>query len=427
VWGDPERCPKDLANGAAVRVTGTVRASPRQDQQAIELHVDTTEVIGSCPGEVYPLATKRHSLEYLREKTHLRPRTATIAAAMRIRSSLTHHVHTYFAATAFFQVHTPILTTNDCEGAGETFGVTAPAYTTPRSRAASVEPPAQCRTTTAAKTDDAAHFFGRPAHLTVSGQLHAEAMATALSRVYTFGPTFRAENSNTPRHLAEFYMLEAEVAFGGLDTAVGIAEACIQHCAEALLADESAVRDLELLWAHAEANGPTADVGAWTKAVDAPFARMTYTDAIGALADSAVEFRYPVSWGIDLKHEHEQWLARALHGGPVVITDYPAAIKPFYMRRNDGDATVACFDLLVPGVGELVGGSAREERLDVLEAAIPAGAHDALDWYVDLRRYGTVPHAGFGMGFERLIQYFTGISNIRDVIPFPRHVGTCRL
>lgn len=413
VFGDPELCPPELANGAAVRAVGTLQPSPRADQQAFELHVDSAEVLGGCPGAEYPLATKRHSLEFLREKPHLRPRTATLGAVMRLRSSLTRELHNFFSAQSFFNVHTPIVTSNDCEGAGETFGVIT-------SRDDVVRDGANADT----GLNNRGHFFGKPTHLTVSGQLHAEAMATALTRVYTFGPTFRAENSNTPRHLAEFYMLEAEVAFGGLDAAISVAEGCIQHCAEALLADSNAAADLEQLRDHADSGTAGPD---WRVVALEPFARMTYTDAVTALTAADVNFRYPVSWGVDLKFEHEQWLARELHGRPVIVTDYPAALKPFYMRRNEDGKTVANFDLLVPGVGELVGGSAREERFDVLEAAVPPSARSDLEWYMDLRRYGTVPHAGFGLGFERLVQYFTGVSNIRDVVPFPRHVGTCRL
>ena len=305
------------------------------------------------------------------------------------------------------------MTTNDCEGGGDTFSVAAEAFE--RRKASLTEESTDSNATESASSSA---FFGKAAHLTVSGQLHAEALATALGRVYTFGPTFRAENSNTPRHLSEFYMLEAEAAFADADAAMALAEGCIRRCGTVLSAKESA--DFQAL---------SPDNLTWTTALSSSesFARMTYTDAVSVLLEVKDQFKYPVEWGSDLRFEHEQWLATKLHGGPVFVTDYPADLKPFYMRRNDDGKTVSAFDLLVPGVGELAGGSAREDRLDALTARIPPEMANGLQWYTDLRRYGTVPHAGFGIGFERLVQYFSGISNIRDAIPFPRHRGGCKL
>lgn len=409
VFLDPQLCPPDFQLGAAVKISGVVRADPR-DPSLCELHVEPgspVELVGACDPNSYPLAGKHHGLEYLREHPHLRVRTATIAAMLRVRSALSRSMHRFFDEQGFCQVHTPVITGNDCEGGGETFAVSTKEH--------GVQP----------ITDGAAvqlEFFGTPAFLTVSGQLHAEALSAGLNRVYVLGPTFRAENSHSPRHLAEFYMLEAEMSFAGLPEAVAVTEGLFQACMSDLR--NTCDPDLQVL---ARQNPGAALSDDWEK----PCSVITYTDAIEALGNARTAgFRYPVVWGMDLKFEHEQWLAKEYCDGPVFVTDYPSSLKPFYMRENDDGKTVGCFDFLVPGIGELAGGSAREERLGRLEGRMAAkGMADAggMEWYSDLRRFGTVPHAGFGMGFERLLQYATGTANIRDAIPFVRHAGSCRL
>ncbi len=386
-----------LTAGCSVVVNGELRQSPAKGQ-ATELHATEVRVIGWCDGETYPLQKKRHSFEKLREWVHLRPRTNTIGAVMRVRHQICQSIHRFFDEQGFYYLHTPIITTSDCEGAGEMFRVTT------------LDPAKPSR----ADQD----FFGGPAHLTVSGQLEAEAYATALSRVYTFGPTFRAENSNTARHLSEFWMVEPEAAFFDLSDDMRLAEAflrrivsdCLEHCEE----------DLEF-FDERVAKGKIAEL---KTIAETPFEHMTYTDAVARLEASGQSFEYPVGWGRDLQAEHEKYLTAAV-GGPLILTDYPASIKPFYMRVSDDGRTVAAMDVLVPGVGEIIGGSQREERLDVLLSRMDAAGLDreTYAWYTDLRRFGTVPHAGFGLGLERMVQTVTGMANIRDVIPFPRTPG----
>ncbi|MCW5206386.1 asparagine--tRNA ligase [Desulfobulbus sp. F5] len=391
-----------LTTGCAVHVCGKLAASPAKGQ-AVELRAESLSIIGHADPESYPLQKKRHSVEFLRSISHLRPRTNAFGAVARIRSELNFAIHRFFREQGFFQVHTPIITTSDCEGAGEMFTVTA--LTAEQLRRP--EPFQQ-------------DFFGRRAGLTVSGQLQAEIFALSHGRVYTFGPTFRAENSNTTRHLAEFWMLEPEMAFCDLAGDMEVAEALIKdlvgtvmnNCADELdlferFVSKGLLQKLEAVQAQ-------------------PFARMSYSEAVDALRTSGRQFDFPVQWGNDLQSEHERFLCEELAGRPVIVTDYPKSIKPFYMRLNDDDRTVAAMDILVPGIGELVGGSQREERLDLLAGRMTeAGLNlEEYSWYLDLRRFGSVPHAGFGLGFERLVQFVTGMGNIRDVIPFPRTPGS---
>ena len=346
---------------------------------------------------------KRHSFEFLRGLAHLRPRTNTFGAMTRVRSALANNIHNYFRQQGFFWVNTPLITASDCEGAGELFRVsTLDMNNLPRTQQGGV--------------DFEQDFFGREAFLTVSGQLNAEAYCLAMSKVYTFGPTFRAENSNTSRHLAEFWMVEPEVAFADLAQNADLAQDFLQSQVKSLL--EDCEDDLSFF-------NQFIDDGLLQrlqKLVDSGFERMTYTEAVNCLKQSGESFEYPVEWGVDLQSEHERWLCERHVGGPVVVTDYPKDIKAFYMRLNDDEKTVAAMDVLAPGIGEIIGGAQREERLDVLDQRMLATGIEPnhLSWYRDLRRYGTVPHAGFGLGFERLLNYVTGMDNIRDAIPFPR-------
>ena len=383
-----------LTAGCSVEVCGTLQESPAKGQ-AVELHAAEVTVIGWADPETYPLQKKRHSLEFLRSISHLRPRTNALGAVTRVRSRLTVAINQFFLENGFIQVHTPIITTSDCEGAGEMFQISA----------------------TGEKED--APFFGSQAGLTVSGQLQAEVYALALGKVYTFGPTFRAENSNTSRHLAEFWMIEPEMAFCDLACNMELATKLLKY----VLADvvEQCAEDLKLCNQFIE-KGLLKKLQA---VIDKEFVHLTYSAAVEELQKSGEPFEYPVEWGIDLQSEHERYLTEKVYQCPLIVTDYPAAIKPFYMRVNDDGKTVAAMDILVPGIGEIVGGSQREERLEVLEKRmIEAGiATSEYDWYLDLRRYGTVPHAGFGLGFERLVQFATGMANIREVIPFPRTPG----
>jgi asparaginyl-tRNA synthetase len=395
-----------LTAGCSVRITGEVVPSAGAGQ-ATELRADSVTVLGGADPEAYPLQKKRHSLEKLREWAHLRPRTNAMGAVMRVRSGICRAIHGFYHDESFLYVHTPIITTSDCEGAGAMF------------RVSTLDPAAPPRDAQGA-IDYAQDFFGRAAYLTVSGQLEAETYACALGRVYTFGPTFRAENSNTSRHLAEFWMVEPEAAFFDLDDDVALAERFLRRIAGEVLAhcDE----DLALFREHVDATV----VDRLTAVRDRPFERMSYTDAVTLLEKSGEKFDYPVRWGADLQAEHERWLTEKHCKSPVVLTDYPRSLKPFYMRVNDDGRTVRAMDVLVPGVGEIIGGSQREERLDVL---LDRMAEQGLDpqaywWYADLRRFGTVPHAGFGLGLERMVQYATGMANIRDVIPFPRTPGS---
>ncbi len=388
----------EMGTGAAVRVVGRLVAS-QGAEQAWEVQATGLELLGAAD-DSFPLQKKGHTLEFLRTVSHLRARSNLFGAVFRVRSKMSFAVHRFFQERGFHYVHTPIITASDCEGAGEMFRVT----TLPLD--------------TVGKEED--DFFGRAAYLTVSGQLEAETFACALGRVYTFGPTFRAENSNTSRHAAEFWMIEPEVAFADLEQDMALAEAHVQYMVRAMLTE--CAEEVAFL-------GKFVDKGLLErlqKVAESPFKRVTYTEAVEILRGSGVAFTYPVEYGLNLQSEHERWLTETHFQGPVTVYNYPKEIKPFYMRVNADGRTVAAMDLLVPGIGELVGGSQREERLDVLLANMERHGVNAADyaWYVDLRRYGSVPHAGYGMGFERLLMFLTGVGNIRDVIPYARTPGT---
>jgi asparaginyl-tRNA synthetase len=387
---------KGLATGASVIIEGQLQTSPAKGQE-VEIAATKITLIGRADPETYPLQKKRHSFEFLREISHLRPRTNALGAVGRVRSRLSYAVHQFFQDRGFAQVHTPIITTSDCEGAGEMFQVVTGK---PGSR------------------ED--HFFGRPAGLTVSGQLQAEVFALALGDVYTFGPTFRAEKSNTSRHLAEFWMIEPEMAFCDLRGNMQVAEEMLKY----LLADAMShcPEDMELFDKFIE-KGLLAKLKGVT---EQEFAHITYSEAVERLQKAKKTFTFPVEWGLDLQSEHERYLTEEVFKRPLTVTDYPAAIKPFYMRVNDDGRTVAAMDILVPGIGEIVGGSQREERYEVLAGRMSEAGIVLADyqWYLDLRLYGSVPHSGFGLGFERLIQFVTGMANIREVIPFPRTPGS---
>jgi asparaginyl-tRNA synthetase len=392
---------KRINTGASVAIAGKLVASLGKGQR-IELQAESLTVYGEADPETYPLQKKRHSFEFLRDIGHLRSRTNTLSAVFRVRNACAAAVHQFFQERGFLWAHTPILTASDCEGAGEMFTVT---------RFDLDKLP-----TKDGKVDFSQDFFGKPTYLTVSGQMEAEVMAMAFSDVYTFGPTFRAENSNTSRHLAEFWMVEPEMAFCDLQGDMDLAESflkyvfqyVLKHCPEDMEFFNQRIDDTVLA---------TAD-----NIINNEFARVTYTEAIDLLEKTSKAFDYTVSWGVDLQSEHERWLAEEYFKKPVIVTNYPTEIKAFYMRLDEGEKTVAAMDILAPNIGEIIGGSQREERLDVLEARIKAQglSPEAYWWYLDLRRYGTVPHAGFGLGFERLVQFMTGMTNIRDVIPFPR-------
>jgi asparaginyl-tRNA synthetase len=393
---------KQLNTGASVEVTGILVPSPGKGQR-IELKATAVKVYGESDPETYPLQKKRHSFEFLRTIGHLRSRTNTMGAVMRVRNACASAIHQFFQERGFLWVHTPIITASDCEGAGELFTVTnLDLNKLPKTNKQAI--------------DYSQDFFGRHAYLTVSGQLEAEVMAMAFQNVYTFGPTFRAENSNTSRHLAEFWMVEPEMAFCDLAGDQDWAEAFLKHIFKTVM--ETCPKDMEffdqriddLVLATAE------------NIINNEFERITYTEAIALLEKADRQFEYPVEWGVDLQSEHERYLAEELFKKPTIVTDYPVGIKAFYMRLNDDEKTVAAMDVLAPKIGEIIGGSQREERLDILERRIKAQGllPEDLWWYLDLRRYGTVPHAGFGLGFERVVQFMTGMSNIRDVIPFPR-------
>jgi asparaginyl-tRNA synthetase len=383
-----------LSAGCSVVITGTLQDSPAKGQD-VELHAKSLEVHGWADPETYPLQKKRHSLEFLRSISHLRPRTNALGAVTRVRSRLSFAVQRFFQERGFVQVHTPIITTSDCEGAGEMFQV--------RASGEKKEKP----------------FFGMQAGLTVSGQLQAEVYAQALGQVYTFGPTFRAENSNTSRHLAEFWMIEPEMAFCDLGCNMELATDLLKFVLQDAL--DNCEEDLALFNKFIEKGLIRKLQGV----VEKDFVHMTYTAAVEKLSKVKEPFEYHVEWGIDLQSEHERYLTEKLYKCPVIVTDYPSSIKPFYMRLSEDGKTVAAMDILVPGIGEIVGGSQREERLDVLSRRMTEAGIDLeeYDWYLDLRRYGTVPHAGFGLGFERLVQFATGMNNIREVIPFPRTPG----
>lgn len=393
---------KKLNTGASVEVSGLLVASQGKGQR-IELTATAVKVYGEADPETYPLQKKRHSFEFLRTIGHLRSRTNSFGAVFRVRNACSAAIHEFFQQRGFLWVHTPVITANDCEGAGELFSVTSLDLK-------------NIPSTDNQAIDYSQDFFGKPTYLTVSGQLEAEVMAMAFTNVYTFGPTFRAENSNTSRHLAEFWMVEPEMAFCDLDANMDLAEAFLKHIFRYVL--EKCPEDMEFFNQRIDNTVlATAD-----NIINNQFERLTYTKAVKFLEEADVKFEYPVSWGLDLQSEHERYLAEQLFKKPVIVTDYPAQIKAFYMRLNEDEKTVRAMDILAPKIGEIIGGSQREERLDVLERRILAQGMQPEDlwWYMDLRRYGTVPHAGFGLGFERLVQFITGMGNIRDVIPFPR-------
>jgi asparaginyl-tRNA synthetase len=399
---DYEAMIKQLNTGASVEVAGVLVASVGKGQR-VELQAKTLEVYGEADPETYPLQKKRHTFEFLRTISHLRSRTNSFGAVFRVRNACATAIHQFFQSRGFLWVHTPIITASDCEGAGELFTVTS----------LNLKNPPRTKTQ---EIDYSQDFFGKPTYLTVSGQLEAEIMATAFTNVYTFGPTFRAENSNTSRHLAEFWMVEPEMAFCDLEGNMDLAEEFLKHIFKYVL--ETCAEDMEFFNQRIDNTVlPTAE-----NIINSQFERLTYTEAVKLLETADVKFEYPVSWGADLQSEHERYLAEQKFQKPVIVTDYPAKIKAFYMRLNEDEQTVRAMDILAPKIGEIIGGSQREERLEVLERRVLAQGMKPEDlwWYLDLRRYGTVPHAGFGLGFERLVQFITGMGNIRDVIPFPR-------
>ncbi|MBE9029934.1 asparagine--tRNA ligase [filamentous cyanobacterium LEGE 11480] len=392
---------KRLSTGASLEVTGKLVPSPGKGQR-IEMQAESFTVYGESDPETYPLQKKRHSFEFLRDISHLRSRTNTLSAVFRVRNACSAAIHDFFQERGFLWVHTPILTASDCEGAGEMFTVT---------RFDLDNLPQQT-----GKVDYTQDFFGKPTYLTVSGQLEAEIMSMAFSDVYTFGPTFRAENSNTSRHLAEFWMVEPEMAFCDLKGDMDLAESFLKYVFKYVM--EKCPDDMEFF--NKRIDDSVLDTA--ENIINNEFARVTYTEAIDLLIKSNKKFEYPVEWGLDMQSEHERYLAEELFKKPTIVTNYPTEIKAFYMRLDDGEKTVSAMDVLAPKIGEIIGGSQREERLDVLERRLKEAHLDpaAYWWYLDLRRYGTVPHAGFGLGFERLVQFMTGMTNIRDVIPFPR-------
>ena len=395
---------RHLATGCAISAEGEVVESPGQGQR-FELHATKVELVGDA-GEGYPLQKKRHSFEFLRTIAHLRPRTNTIGAVLRVRNAASMAIHEFFQREEFLYLHTPIVTASDAEGAGEMFRVTT-------------LPPGEAPRNDDGEVDFSGDFFGRPTYLTVSGQLEAEIGALALSRVYTFGPTFRAENSNTARHLAEFWMVEPEVAFCDLAGLADLAERFLKSVFNDVL--DRCEDDMAFFAKRVESQA----IERMKTVIDRPFERIPYREAISILERSGEKFEFPVGMGLDLQSEHERWLTEQHVGCPVVVTDWPASIKAFYMYRNDDDETVAAMDVLLGGVGEIIGGSQREHRLGILEDTIRTQGLDPDDywWYLDLRRFGSVPHAGFGLGFERIVQFMTGMANIRDVSPFPRAPG----
>jgi asparaginyl-tRNA synthetase len=400
---------KKVTTGASIVAKGTLIPSPASGQ-AVEVQATSLVVLGEAPADTFPLQKKNHSLEFLREIAHLRARTNTFGAVARMRSQMAYAIHVFFQERGFNYVHTPIITASDCEGAGEMFQVTTLDLNRiakeGADRLAKGEP----------GVDFSKDFFGKPANLTVSGQLEAETYATALSRVYTFGPTFRAENSNTTRHLAEFWMVEPEVAFNDLDANMDLAEDFVKFLMKWAL--EKCAEDMKFFNDRIQ----PGIVDTLTAVANADFGRVTYTDAMKELEKNAANFEFKPYWGCDLQSEHERYLTEKVYGKPVMVYNYPKEIKAFYMKLNEDGKTVRAVDVLVPGLGELIGGSEREENLDRLEKRITELGLDVKDywWYLDLRRFGTVPHAGFGLGFERLLLYITGMGNIRDVIPYPR-------
>jgi asparaginyl-tRNA synthetase len=398
-----------ITAGCSVEATGTIVPSPAKGQP-FEMQATAIKVVGWVDDpDTYPITPKAHTMEFLREVAHLRPRTNVMGAATRVRHTVAQAIHRFFHEQGYLWVNTPIITASDAEGAGELFRVsTLDMMNLPK--------------TPDGKIDFSKDFFGREAFLTVSGQLNVETYCMALSKVYTFGPTFRAENSNTSRHLAEFWMIEPEIAFADLAVDAALAEVMLKYVFKAVLNERA--DDMAFFEERVE-KGLIAKLQGM---IDREFVRMDYTEAIKILETTKEKFDYPVKWGMDLQSEHERFLAEKHVGGPVILMNYPKEIKAFYMRLNDDNKTVAAMDVLAPGIGEIIGGSQREERLDVLDARMVETGLDPAhyNWYRDLRRYGTVPHAGFGLGFERTISYVTGLSNVRDVIPFPRTPGSAR-
>ncbi len=414
---------KRITVGASICIEGQLVASQGKGQ-TVEVIAKSVEIFGDCDPSVYPLQPKKHSLEFLREIAHLRPRTNTFSAVLRLRHHTAFAIHKFFNDKGFFYMHSPIITASDAEGAGEMFRVTT---LDPKN------PPV----TEGGEVDFSKDFFGKAANLTVSGQLEGELAAMALSKIYTFGPTFRAENSNTSRHLAEFWMIEPEVAFADLEDNMDLGEAMLKYCIQYAL--DNCREDLEFLATRLfdeEKQKPQAErseMGLIEKlefVLAQPFERLNYTDAVDILVNSSHnkkgKFKFPIAWGTDLQSEHERYLVEKHFKKPVILINYPKEIKAFYMRQNDDGKTVAAMDILFPGIGEIIGGSQREERLEKLttrmaEMHIPEAE---MYWFLDTRRYGTCPHAGYGLGFERLVQFLSGMGNIRDVIPFPRYPGS---
>jgi len=396
---------KRLTAGCSVSIEGEIKESG--GKQATELLASSVVVHGWANPEEYPLQKKRHSFEKLREWAHLRPRTNTFGAVARVRNCICQSIHDFYQERGFLYVHTPVITASDCEGAGEMF------------RVSTIDPENPPRRDNG-QVDYSQDFFDRPSYLTVSGQLEAEIYATALGKVYTFGPTFRAENSNTSRHLAEFWMIEPEVAFNDLNDNMDLAEAFLKRIFSDALT--KCPEDMDFFNQRID----DTVIATLQKIVESEFIRLPYTEAIDILLASGHEFQFPVEWGCDLQSEHERYLTEQHFDGPVILYDYPRTIKPFYMYVNDDDKTVRAMDVLVPKVGEIIGGSQREDRLEILESRMRQQELEPEEywWYVDLRRYGTVPHAGFGLGLERAVQFVTGMQNIRDVIPFPRTPGS---
>ncbi|MGB1140005.1 MAG: asparagine--tRNA ligase [Halioglobus sp.] len=393
-----------LSTGCAVIVSGELVESQGKGQ-SVEIQATAVEVVGLVEDpETYPIAKKRHTFEYLRTQAHLRPRTNTFGAITRVRTTLANAIHNYFHDEGFHWINTPIITGSDCEGAGELFRV-------------STLDLANLPLTGDGAVDFSRDFFSEESFLTVSGQLEVESYCLAMSKVYTFGPTFRAENSNTSRHLAEFWMVEPEVAFADLDDNAALAEGLLKSVIGTVLNERE--DDIAFFQQRID-DGVMARL---TGVVEQPFERMDYGEAVSILENCGESFEFPVAWGVDLASEHERYLTEKHVGRPVVVMNYPKDIKAFYMRLNDDGRTVAAMDVLAPGIGEIIGGSQREERLEVLDARMDETMREALWWYRDLRRYGTVPHAGFGLGFERLLNYLTGMDNVRDAIPFPRTPG----
>jgi asparaginyl-tRNA synthetase len=426
---------REVHTGASLRVTGELKASPGAKQR-VELHARTLELIGPADAEKFPLQKKRHSFEFLREIAHLRPRTNTFGAIARVRNRVSYAIHNFFQSRGFVYVHTPIITTSDCEGAGEMFAVTTLLASGERkdersggsqrmedggsmmdsATPSSILHPPSSPTPPFTPPDYSHDFFGKRASLTVSGQLEAEIFATSLGPCYTFGPTFRAENSNTPRHLAEFWMIEPEMPFYELPDDMQLAEDFIKHLIRDAL--EHCPEDMQFFNDRID----NKVLETLRHILDHEFRRVSYTEAVDILTASGKTWEYPVEWGHNLQAEHERYLTEQHFRQPIIVFDYPRSIKPFYMYCNDDGRTVRAMDVLVPGVGEIIGGSQREHRLDVLEARLRECGLNPDDywWYLDLRRYGTVPHAGFGLGLERILLLMTGMQNIRDVIPFPR-------